>query len=126
MILIIIETLLIGVIGHLIGVFYNYSLRYGSIFGKLGNILNSWANLYDHILDKNYKPLLLDRFKAWIANPLGECPYCSTTWITIILLILYWSSWEVLPKTQLIIISSSAALGIQHILLRLFRKDFKL
>lgn len=61
------------------------------------------------------RAILIDRFKAWLAYPLGYCIYCNTTIITIVLCILYLSSYEVLPTWQNIIIGVIAAIGVQHL-----------
>lgn len=70
MIILILECMLLGIVAALTGVFYNYTLQAGSIFCKLGMILDDWSENEGG-------------FKGWIANPLGACIYCSTTWITI-------------------------------------------
>ena len=90
--------MLLGVVAALAGIFYNHTLQTGSIFCKLGVILDDWAENEGG-------------FKGWIANPLGACIYCSTTWITIFIMILYWLSWDVLPKWENIIIGTLAAIG---------------
>lgn len=107
MIDLIFECMLLGVVAALVGIFYNYTLQSGSIFCRIGIILDDWS--------KNE-----GGFKGWIANPLGACIYCSTTWITIFIMILYWLSWDVLPKWENIIIGTLAAIGMQHVLLRLW------
>lgn len=101
------ESILLGIVGGLIGVLYNYSLSNGAIFGKVGELLDKWS-------DKG-------GFIGWISNPLGACIYCSSTWITIFILILYWYSWSCLPDIPCIIICSLAALGVQHFIVRLIR-----
>lgn len=118
---IIFECMILGFVSCLVGIFYNYTLENNHIFGKIGATLNYWADLPDEIC--RCKILLLkpiDKFKAWIANPLGACIYCSTTWITIFIMVLYWSSWNELPKWGNIIIGTLAAIGMQHVLLRLW------
>ena len=106
MITLILECMLLGIVAALTGIFYNYTLQSGSIFCKLGSLLDKWSEG--------------NGFKAWVSNPLGACIYCSTTWITIFIMILYWLSWDVLPKWENIIIGTLAAIGIQHVLLRLW------
>lgn len=100
------ESILLGIVGGLIGILYNYSLSNGAIFGKVGELLDKWS-------DKG-------GFIGWIANPLGACIYCSTTWITIFIMVLYWLSWDIAPKWENIIIGTLAAIGVQHVLLRLW------
>lgn len=107
MIILILECMLLGVVAALVGIFYNYTLSNGAILGKLGAILNDWSENEGG-------------FKSWIANPLGACIYCSTTWITIFIMVLYWSSWDEPPKWEDIIICTLAAIGVQHVLLRLW------
>ena len=57
MIILILECMLLGVVAALTGVFYNYTLQAGSIFCKLGMILDDWSENEGG-------------FKGWIANPL--------------------------------------------------------
>lgn len=113
-----IEFMLLGIIAGMVGLFYNYTLQNNAILGKIGAKLEYWVNFYDYI-QEDFKPTLIDRFKAWIANPLGACLYCSTTWITILLLILYFSSFDKLPKWELVAIYSLEAIGVQHLFLRI-------
>lgn len=105
MIELIYEFMLIGLIGGLVGILYNYSLSSGAIFGSIGQLLTKWSNK--------------GGFIGWLSNPLGACVYCSSTWITIFILILYWSSWKCLPDIQYIIICSLAALGVQHPIIKI-------
>lgn len=107
MIDLIFECMLLGVVAVLVGIFYNYTLQRGSIFCRIGIILDDWSENEGG-------------FKGWIANPLGACIYCSTTWITIFIMVLYWSSWNELPKWEDIIIGTLTAIGMQHVLLRLW------
>lgn len=98
--------MLLGVVAALLGLFYNYTLKNGCIFGILGDFLTNMS----------YKGGIL----AFIANPLGACIYCSTTWITILLMIIYWLSWCEVPGLYTIIICTLAAIGVQHLLIRIF------
>lgn len=107
MIILILECMLLGIVAALTGIFYNHTLQAGSIFCKLGVILDYWAENKDG-------------FKGWIANPLGACIYCSTTWITIFIMVLYWESWSEPPKWEDIIICTLAAIGTQHIFVRMW------
>lgn len=108
------EFILIGLAGGLLGIFYRNCLKpKDMIFHKF----------YSKVLKKWYKKSIeegatsLDRFKGWIAFPLGFCIYCSTTWITIILCFLYLTSWNYFPKWQNIVIGVVMALGVQHIII---------
>ena len=107
MIVFILECMMLGFVSCLIGIFYNYTLEYNHIFGKISVILDDWSENEGG-------------FKGWIANPLGACIYCSTTWITIFIMVLYWLSWDIAPKWEDIIIGTLAAIGMQHVLLRLW------
>lgn len=109
MILLICECFLLGIVGALVGIFYNYTLQTGSIFCRLGIILGGWA-------------VTEGGFKGWIANPLGACIYCSTTWITIFIMVIYWLSWDSCPDIGTMIICTLAAIGMQHILIRAFNQ----
>lgn len=109
MIDIILECMLIGITAAFVGIFYNYTLSTGQIFQKLGVYLEDWAK-FD------------TGFKSWIANVLGACIYCNTTWITIVLMVIYWASWDRIPDTPCIIISTLGALGMQHIVIRIFNR----
>lgn len=108
----ILESMLIGIVSAFVGIFYRYSLSYNAIFGRVGKFLDSLENK--------------GGFKGWIANPLGACVYCSTTWIAIILMTIYWWSWDILPDIPCIIICSLAAIGVQHVSVTiLYDKFFK-
>lgn len=98
------EFMLIGFIGGLLGIFYRNCLKVENmIFNKL------YTKIFIPMAESD------NRFLSFIAYPLGYCIYCSTTWITFFLCILYLSSWEVLPKWQDIVIGVIAASGVQHI-----------
>lgn len=122
MITLILECMLLGIVAALTGIFYNYTLYYGEILERWGSLLDRWVNFeeYAHYNQVKCNSTAVNRFKAWIANPLGACIYCSTTWITIFIMVLYWSSWDNPPKWEDIIIGTLAAIGIQHVLLRLW------
>ena len=106
MIKIIVECILLGVISSFVGIFYNYSLQNNSIFGKFGSLLNKLSKKKG--------------FLCWISNPLGACIYCSTTWITIFIVTIYWVSWEVMPKWEIVTIGILSAIGMQHIIIRIW------
>lgn len=111
MIIFILEGMLLGIVAALIGIFYNYTLHTGSIFCKLGVILNDWAENESG-------------FKGWIANPLGACIYCSTTWITILIMAIRWMALSDCPDdtVTVMIIGTLAAVGVQHPIIRIFVK----
>lgn len=98
------EFMLIGFIGGLLGIFYRNCL-------KVENMISN--KLYTKV----FVPIANsgNRFLSFIAYPLGFCIYCSTTWITFFLCILFLTSWEVLPKWQDIVIGVIAASGVQHL-----------
>lgn len=107
------EFILIGLAGGLLGIFYRDCLKPKyMIFNWWYAILRQW------VLESRYDvfPTRWQEFKGWIAYPLGFCIYCSTTWITIFLIILYLSSWKYLPKWQDIVIGTVMALGVQHLI----------
>lgn len=56
------------------------------------------------------------KFISFIAYPLGYCIYCSTTWITFFLCLLYITTLDIMPEWQYIIIGVIAASGAQHII----------
>ena len=99
--------LLIGFIGAVTGIFYNYLLQPQSLLSKLGAYLNDWATYEND-------------FKEKAANILGACIYCNTTWITLVILFLFWTSYAILPKWEIILIGTLGAIGTQHICIRLW------
>lgn len=108
------EFFIIGIIGGLLGIFYRNCLKVKNmIFNPIYKVLSKWVR--DSRKELCYKPSLLAKFKGFVAYPLGYCIYCSTTWITFFLFILYMSSWEVLPPWQDIVIGLIAASGTQHL-----------
>ena len=113
------EFALLGLIGGLIGLFYRNCLKgENQIFNFIYyRWLKPWAEIEDDLWCAgciDIKPGKIDRFKAWSAYPLGYCIYCNATVITIILCILYLSSWEELPAWQNIMIGVITAIGVQH------------
>lgn len=107
------EFIIIGIAGGLLGIFYRNCLKpKDMIFNKIYKVLELWT------ISSRYDPRssVFQRFLGWIAYPLGYCIYCSTPVITIILCIIYLSSWCVLPKWQYIVIGIVLAMGIQHII----------
>ena len=98
------EFMLIGFIGGLLGIFYRNCLKVENlIFNKL------YIKVFVPMANSS------NRFLSFIAYPLGFCIYCSTTWITFFLCLLFLTSWEVLPKWQDIVIGVIAASGVQHL-----------
>lgn len=98
------EFMLIGFIGGLLGIFYRNCLKVENmIFNKL------YTKVFVPMAESD------NRFLSFIAYPLGYCIYCSTTWITFFLCLLFLTSWDVLPKWQDIVIGVIAASGVQHI-----------
>lgn len=107
------EFILVGLAGGLLGIFYRNCLKpENMIFNWLYKILKMLV--LEARYDKN--PSFIKKFLGWIAYPLGFCIYCSTTWITIFLTLIYLSSWVVLPKWQDIVIGFVMALGVQHLI----------
>ena len=87
------EFMLLGVIGGLLGIFYPLYSKVFVPMVKSGN-----------------------RFLHFIAYPSGFCIYCSTSWITMLILILFLTSWDSLPKWQDIVIGIIAAEGAAHLI----------
>lgn len=106
------EFILIGLAGGLLGIFYRDCLKpKDMIFHKL------YSKVFKVMVKKSRKEdaTTFHKFLGFIAYPLGFCIYCSTTWITIFLTIIYLSSWRVLPQWQDIVIGTVMALGVQHL-----------
>ena len=102
----ILESMLIGLVGGLFGLFYRNVEK-----GK-NMLLNRW---FFFVL----QPMAFSKWGIlrFLSRPLGYCVYCSTFWITLTLYLLYtglptvnWRIW---------IIGLVAAESIQHILLLL-------
>lgn len=114
------DFLLIGIISALLGIFYRNCLKSkGMIFNFIYyKWLKQWAELPEELEEINLKGKItkLDRFKAWIAYPLGYCMYCSTIWITFILCGIYLTL-ESNLCWQCVVLGIIAATGIQHIIL---------
>lgn len=106
--LMILLGIILGLMGGFFGTFYRDCLKVKNhIFNWWYKILRKWVERKDESK--------LRGFIAWISYPLGYCIYCSTTWITIFLCIIYLSSLEVLPKWQDIVIMLVSAMGVQHV-----------
>ena len=101
-------SLLLGVISCMTGIFYNYTLQNGALFSRFGEYLSVLSSK--------------GGIRGFIANPLGDCIYCSTTWITVFILTLYWVSTSTPPIAGYVIISYLTGVGIQHVLLRIWNR----
>lgn len=113
------EFLLLGLVGGLLGVFYRNCLKAPNmIFNWWYDILSVWVKKgrQDRYF-YGYKGILYYWWGllAWAASPLGYCIYCSTTWITFFICVIFLSTFEVLPCWQDIVIGVIAASGMQHI-----------
>lgn len=98
------EFMLIGFIGGLLGIIYrNYLKVENMIFNKL------YTKVFVPMAESD------NRFLSFIAYPLGYCIYCSTTWITFFLCALWLYNWQSLPDWNLIVIGVLAATGVQHL-----------
>lgn len=115
----ILEFLLLGIVGGLLGIFYRNCLKpRGMIFNYIYyNILKPWAERPEDAEELGLKVKTWDRILAFIAYPLGYCIYCSTTWITFFICAIYLSGWEVLPDWQTIVIGIAMATGVQHLII---------
>lgn len=114
------DYVFIGIVGAFLGVFYRSCLKAPNM------IFNWWYEILDRWVVKRQKEeleaLMLKKspkfsvwaILAWVAFPLGYCIYCSTTWITFFLCIIYLSAWSVLPCWQDIVIGVITASGVQH------------
>lgn len=113
-----IEFLLLGLAGGLLGIFYRDCLKpKNMIFHGIYRVLAKWVHRPKEQLEiLHIIPSRFHRFLAWIAFPLGYCIYCSTTWITIFICLIYLSSWDILPQWQDIAVGMILSLGVQHII----------
>lgn len=117
-----VEFILLGIAGGLLGLFYRNCLKAkGMLFNWLYyGILKPWAEIEDDLYDNeciSMKPTRWQRLLAFIAYPLGYCVYCSSTWITFFLCAIYLSGWEILPTWQTIVIGVVMASGVQHLII---------
>ena len=114
---VIIEFLLLGMVGGLLGIFYRNCLKSKNmIFNSFYfNVLKPWVDRVQKWESYGEPPTRWQRLLAWIAYPLGYCIYCSSTWITFLICAIYLSSYECLPYWQDIVIGIIAASGMQHI-----------
>lgn len=118
---VILEFILLGIAGGLLGLFYRNCLKpRNMIFNWFyWNILKPWAEYYEDLEEMCMisKKTFFRSFLAFIAYPLGYCIYCSTTWITFFLCAIYLSGWEVLPSWQITVIGVAMASGVQHLII---------
>ena len=114
---VIIEFLLLGVVGGLLGIFYRNCLKSKNmIFNSFYfNVLKPWVNRVQKWEKIGEPPTKWQEFLAWIAYPLGYCIYCSTTWITFFICAIFLSLYEVCYDWQYIVIGIIAASGMQHL-----------
>lgn len=99
---------ILGIIGGLFGTFYRNCLKVKNmIFTWWYKILKGWVDRKDESVIRG--------IVAWISYPLGYCIYCSTTWITIFMCIIYLSGIDYTMKWQDIVLFFISALGVQHI-----------
>ena len=122
------EFMLLGVIGGLLGIFYRNCLKvedmifyplYSKVFVPMVKSGNRFLHFIAYSLySKVFVPMVKsgNRFLHFIAYPLGLCIYCSTFWITMLILILFLTSWDSLPKWQDIVIGIIAAEGVAHLI----------
>lgn len=117
MIELVFEFILVGLVGGLLGLFYRNCLKpSGMIFNFIYyGWLKPWAECTEDIVEAGFKPKAWDKFKAWVARPLGYCIYCSTFWITVILCIIageYREGWDSYPELLLAYIT---ACSVSHL-----------
>lgn len=113
------EFMLLGVIGGLLGIFYRNCLKVEDmIFHWWYVILKGWVKKSRGYCDEEgyHEPNAFYKILGFVAYPIGFCIYCSTFWITMLLLLLYLTSWDVLPKWQDIVIGIIAAEGVAHLI----------
>lgn len=117
------EFLFIGLISGLLGLFYRNNLKEENmIFFPIYTILSRWVDNAQFCEDwpkeaeeEGYN-LKIWAILGWIAYPLGYCIYCSTTWISIFLYILYITSWAEAPSWHWIIIGLLTAIAVSHLI----------
>lgn len=119
-----IDFILIGIAGALLGLFYRNCLKakgmaLNCLYDKW---LSKWAEFPDVLSENNCVPKKMDIIKARIAYPLGYCIYCSTFWITVILCIIYLTSWVNLPKWEDMVLGVVMAIGVQHLIICIITK----
>lgn len=119
MIQFVLEFALVGLVGGLLGIFYRNCLKVkDQILHWWYVILSRWVRKSDIYCDMDgcHDPNIGNKLLGFIAYPLGYCIYCSTTWITFILCILWLVNRQCLPDWNFIVIGVSLASGIQHLI----------
>lgn len=85
-------TILLGFMTAVLEGAFQHYMGPDMVFEWYGKLLYKLKLLSLPIQDKEgneyAKPNLFFRFIGWIIYPLGYCPYCNGTWITIILFII--------------------------------------
>ena len=121
---VILEFLLLGVVGGLLGIFYENCLKAKDmIFNSFYfNTLKPWVDRVQKWRSREELPTRWQRFLAWIAHPLGYCIYSSTTCITFFICTIYLSIYEVTLCWQYIIIGIIASSGMQHLVVAISRR----
>ena len=98
----ILEGALIGVVGGLVGVFYRNCLKVKNmIFNPLYFGLRKLVNK--------------GGFFKFISYPLGYCIYCSTTWITFLLCLIFITNMHTEASWQDLVLFISTSSAVQHI-----------
>lgn len=104
----IVTGVILGLIGGIFGIFFRNCMKVKNmIFNWWYKILRSWVERKDESKIRG--------FIAWISYPLGYCIYCSTTWITIFICMIYLSGMSELPRWQDITMIFISAMGVQHL-----------
>jgi hypothetical protein len=80
--------LLIGFIVSLLELCFQHYMTPGMIFNNYGKWLNKIVR-YSIICKKYNKNKPFTYILAYLAKPLGLCPYCNSTWIGIIVYIYF-------------------------------------
>lgn len=121
---VILEFLLLGVVGGLLGIFYRNCLKAKDmIFNSFYfNTLKPWVDRVQKWRSREELPTRWQRFLAWIAHPLGYCIYSSATLITFFICAVYLSIYEVTLCWQYIVIGIIAASGMQHLVVAISRR----
>ena len=108
---IVIDFCVVGLIGGLLSIFYRNCL-------KPQNMI--FRPFYESVLLPMY--FSHNKIYKFLSLPLGVSTYCTNFWITAILLIVYLSSWEILPKWQDITLGIIAAEGFSHLIVSIIYK----
>lgn len=116
------EFLFIGLIAGLFGLFFRNCLKGENMIFEpyylfLKNFVDQaeFCREFRTVAEEEGMNIKLYLFLGWLAYPLGYCIYCTTTWISIFLYILYISSWEVLPSWHWVVIGLITAMSISHL-----------